>query len=102
MIEQELQQKAIKLRDEFISKRAKLETEIEDFKTNISKVNPSLIKDVICPYADLNPKTIFPSMYEEKFNEKIYEKEAETFLEFLNQYDTIRVRLMEEAKGLLV
>lgn len=96
-----IRQKTKQAREEFVSKRAMMERDIDTFIANIGKVDHKLIAHIQLPEGILSTKTLLPSLYEERVDVDKYNQELEKFKTIVVQFDAVRDSLIKEAEAMI-
>lgn len=89
-----------KRRENFISKRSIIEQDIEKYREALEKASDKTKARMGINLADLNAKTLFPSLYIEPLNVAQYELERAAYGEMLKPILVLRKEFLTRADGL--
>lgn len=91
---------ANKRREDFISKRSLLERELDTYRENLSKLSEETLKELGIDISHISAKTMFPSLYSDKFDEEAYTQERIAYGVFMGPIVTVRAKLLARAEEL--
>ena len=100
MVQKDAQEALKKRTTQFIETRSVIQQSIDNYLKKLKSVDPELLKG-IKPLRGSCAKEVVSALWEEPFNQDLYQQQLSEFNEFVNAVDAVAQQLADEAMKLL-